>query len=163
MQHWWTDDQMIPGIKFLHLLFKETCTRTWKSIFFARKMELLDWGLGAHDHFLLVWTGTKLNWGRGILSVLSAGGHSSSETRSSLLTQWWLFQNNKMQASELRTTRGGSRILVRGVQRSFDPRGSPEPKICSKLPENCMILNKSWGQGGPGPPRPGSASDNCAP
>ena len=29
----------------------------------------------------------------------------------------------------------------------------PEPKICSKLPENCMILRKSWGRG-PGPPGP---------
>ena len=28
--------------------------------------------------------------------------------------------------------RRGSRILVRGAQRSFDPRGGPEPKICSK-------------------------------
>ncbi len=30
--------------------------------------------------------------------------------------------------------RGGSRILVRGAQRSFDPRvgEGPEPKICSK-------------------------------
>ncbi len=44
---------------------------------------------------------------------------------------------------------GGSRILVRGAQRSFDPSGGPEPKMCSKLPENCMILKrKSWGQGG---------------
>ncbi len=28
--------------------------------------------------------------------------------------------------------RRGSRILVRGAQRSFDPKGGPEPKICSK-------------------------------
>ena len=42
-----------------------------------------------------------------------------------------------------------------GGQQSFDPKGGPEPKIAknrgfpSKLPENCMILEKSWGQGGP--------------
>ncbi len=46
--------------------------------------------------------------------------------------------------------RGGSRILVRGEQR-FDTREGPEPKICSKLPENCMIL--SWGHP-PGPQGP---------
>ena len=28
--------------------------------------------------------------------------------------------------------RSGSRILVRRAQRSFDPRGRPEPKICSQ-------------------------------
>ena len=37
---------------------------------------------------------------------------------------------------------GGSRVLT---------PGGPEPKICSKLPENCMILKKSWGQGEPAP------------
>ncbi len=52
-------------------------------------------------------------------------------------------------------------ILVRGVQWSFDPKGRAlSPKFAQnmgfplKLPENCMILNKSWGQGGPGPPGP---------
>ena len=29
--------------------------------------------------------------------------------------------------------RHGSRILVRGAQQSFDPKGGPEAKICSKL------------------------------
>ncbi len=43
-------------------------------------------------------------------------------------------------------TKDGSRILVRGAQRSFDPRGDPEPKICLKMPENCMILKKSQGR-----------------
>ena len=46
------------------------------------------------------------------------------------------------------TSRRGSRILVRGAQWSFDPRGDPKPKICSKLPENCMILKKILGHGG---------------
>ncbi len=35
--------------------------------------------------------------------------------------------------------RVGSRMLVRGAQRSFDPGGA-ESKKCSKLPENCMIF-----------------------
>ncbi len=39
-----------------------------------------------------------------------------------------------------------------GPSRVLTPDGGPEPKICSKLPENCMIL----GAGGPG--SPGSAS-----
>ena len=39
--------------------------------------------------------------------------------------------------------RGGSRI-----------QGLPEPKICSKLYENCMILKKSWETGGRGPQSP---------
>ncbi len=42
--------------------------------------------------------------------------------------------------------RGGSRILVRGPSGVLT-QGGPEPKICSKLLENCMILKKSWGQG----------------
>ncbi len=46
------------------------------------------------------------------------------------------------------TCRGGSMILVRGAKRSFDPRGG----FPLKLPENCMILKKSWGAtGGPAP------------
>ena len=38
-------------------------------------------------------------------------------------------------------------------------RGALSPKFAQnrgfplKLPENCMVLKKSWGQGGPGPPR----------
>ncbi len=40
------------------------------------------------------------------------------------------------------TGTGGSRILVRGARRVLTPEGGPEPKICIKLPENCMILNK---------------------
>ncbi len=44
--------------------------------------------------------------------------------------------------------RGGSRILVRRGQRSFDPGGAVSPKLA----QNCLILNKSGGQGeGPGP------------
>ena len=55
--------------------------------------------------------------------------------------------------------RGGSRILVRGVQRRFDPRRALSPKFAQnrgffplKLPEKCMIFKKSWGQGEPDPP-----------
>ena len=44
----------------------------------------------------------------------------------------------------------GSRILVRGAQRSFNPRGALSPK----LPENCMILKKYWGQGARAPRAP---------
>ncbi len=40
------------------------------------------------------------------------------------------------------------RFWSRGTQRSFDPRGAPEPKICIKVPEKCMILKKSWGAKG---------------
>ncbi len=61
--------------------------------------------------------------------------------------------------------RRGSRILVRGAQWSFWPQGgAPEPNkigvFPKQLPENCMILKKSWGQGrGAGPPGPpGSAA-----
>ena len=34
----------------------------------------------------------------------------------------------------------------------FWPQGlaRPEPKICSQLPENCMIFKKCWGPGAPG-------------
>ncbi len=35
-----------------------------------------------------------------------------------------------------------------GVQQIFYPMGGLSPKICPKLPENCMILEKSLGQGG---------------
>ncbi len=51
--------------------------------------------------------------------------------------------------------RSGSRILVRGAQQSFDPRSGPWAQnllkigiFSLKLLENCMILNKPWGQGG---------------
>ena len=50
-----------------------------------------------------------------------------------------------------------SRILVRGAQRSFETRGGPWAQNLAqnkdffslKLPENSMILKKSWGQGRP--------------
>ncbi len=51
--------------------------------------------------------------------------------------------------------RRGSRILVSGAQWSFDPKGALSQKFSQnrgfslKITENCMILNKSWGQGGP--------------
>ena len=48
----------------------------------------------------------------------------------------------------------GSRILVRGAQQNFDPRGAAAPKICSKLPENCMILKKILEARGPVPQAP---------
>ncbi len=58
------------------------------------------------------------------------------------------------------TSRRRSRIWS-GQPSSLEPKGGdPEPNICSKLgfslklPENCMILKKSWGQGGPGPQGP---------
>ncbi len=41
-----------------------------------------------------------------------------------------------------------SRILVRGPSGVLTPGRGPEPKICSKLPENYLVLKKSWGQGG---------------
>ena len=41
---------------------------------------------------------------------------------------------------------------------SFDPMGGLEPKICSKLPENCRILKKSWRQGA-GPQGPQGPMD----
>ena len=52
-----------------------------------------------------------------------------------------------------------------GAQRSFDPRGEPCAQnllkivFPLKLFENCKILKKSWGQGGPVPRAPGSAGD----
>ncbi len=64
-------------------------------------------------------------------------------------------------------SRRRSGILVRGAQWSFDPKGGGalSPKLLKiggfplKLPENCMILKKSWGQGGLGPQGPpGSAT-----
>ncbi len=62
------------------------------------------------------------------------------------------------------TTRHGSRILVRGPSRVLTKGGGAlSPNIAQnrgfplKFPENCMILKKSWGQGGLGPS--GSASD----
>ncbi len=56
--------------------------------------------------------------------------------------------------------RGGSRILVRGSQMSFDPNGlALSPRFAQnrgfplKLPENCMILEKMLGaRWGPPPP-----------
>ncbi len=56
----------------------------------------------------------------------------------------------------------GSRILARGPSVVLTPRGGAlSPKYARnkgfplKLPENCMILKISWGQGcGPGPPGP---------
>ena len=57
--------------------------------------------------------------------------------------------------------RRGSRILVRGAQQSFGPKGGAlSPKFAQiggfplTLPENCMIFKKSWGQGGLGPQAP---------
>ncbi len=48
-----------------------------------------------------------------------------------------------------------------GGQKSFDPPlGALSPKFAQnrgfplKLPENCMIIKTSWGQGGPGPQDP---------
>ena len=48
-----------------------------------------------------------------------------------------------------------------GGQQSFDPKGWPWAQTLLKiggfplkLPENCMIKKKSWGQGGPGPQGP---------
>ncbi len=41
-----------------------------------------------------------------------------------------------------------------GAQRRFDPRGALSPQFAQnrgfpeKIPENCMILDKSWWQGG---------------
>ena len=55
---------------------------------------------------------------------------------------------------------GGSRILVRGAQRSFDPSGAWIQNLLKiggfslKFPEKCMIFKKSWGQGGVGPRAP---------
>ena len=53
--------------------------------------------------------------------------------------------------------RRGSRILVREGPVKFGPQGGAlNPNWLKiglfplKLPENCMILKKSWGQGGPG-------------
>ena len=62
----------------------------------------------------------------------------------------------------LHSSWSGSRILVRRAKRSFDPRGALGPKFAqniwvffpSKLPENCMILNKIFGARGPGPQGP---------
>ena len=52
--------------------------------------------------------------------------------------------------------RRGSRILVRGSQWSFDPKGEGWAQNVLKigvlslnLPDNCMILKKSWGLGPP--------------
>ena len=47
------------------------------------------------------------------------------------------------------STQGRIQDFGQGAQRSFDPRGDPEPKIFSKLPDNCMILKIILGEGGP--------------
>ena len=61
--------------------------------------------------------------------------------------------------------RRGSRILVRATQWSLDPKGGAlSPQFAAnmgfplKLPQNCMILKTSWGQGGRAPGPPGSAT-----
>ena len=62
--------------------------------------------------------------------------------------------------------RRGSRILVRRGPAEFGPQGGPWAQhllktgvFPLKLSENCVILKKSWGQGGPGSPGPpGSAT-----
>ncbi len=64
--------------------------------------------------------------------------------------------------------RRGSRILVRRGPVEFWPQGGGPwalnllkiGVLPSKLPENCMFLKKSWGQGGSGPPR--SATGYCS-
>ena len=55
---------------------------------------------------------------------------------------------NKDKCRKSLCSSGGSRILVRLGPAEFwlERRGS-EPKICSKLPENCMILKKTLGTG----------------
>ena len=65
--------------------------------------------------------------------------------------------------------RRGSRILVRGAQQSFDPKGGPWAQNLLKiggfplnLPENCMILKYSWEQGVAGPPGPPSPPPGSA-
>ncbi len=66
-------------------------------------------------------------------------------------------QNRNSMCVHIEVIRCGSRILVRGAQWSFDPkRGEPwEQNLLKirgfplKLPENCMILKKSSGLGGP--------------
>ena len=77
-----------------------------------------------------------------------------------LLPQWWLWKANSFYSS-----RRGSRILVRGPEELWPQGGLWAQTLLKKgffplkLPENCMILKKSWGQGGPGPPAPpGSAT-----
>ncbi len=69
-----------------------------------------------------------------------------------MLVYLLLYRSQGRQVSEvslciLNAARGRSRILFRGAQWSFDPKGGPEPKICSKLPENCMILKTILGAG----------------
>ncbi len=51
--------------------------------------------------------------------------------------------------------RGGSRILVRGAQQSFDPKGGPEPKIFLKIGFFPLKLLEILGaRGKPGPQGP---------
>ena len=65
--------------------------------------------------------------------------------------QFHVFRNVPPKLSFL--CRGGSRILLRGGEGGvLTPEGCPEPNICSKLPENCIILeNLGGGQGRPAP------------
>ena len=56
-----------------------------------------------------------------------------------------------------------------GGPAEFCPQGGSEPAICQnrgfplKLRQNCMLLKKSWGQGGPGPRPPVSATGPVTP
>ncbi len=56
-----------------------------------------------------------------------------------------------------RISRDGSMILVRGPQWSFDPRGA----LSLKLPQNCLILKKSWGKWGRPPGSAGGTNLLC--
>ncbi len=49
--------------------------------------------------------------------------------------------------AEIQGSRCGSRILVRRSA-EFGPQGGVEPKICSKVPENCTIVKNLGGRGG---------------
>ncbi len=58
----------------------------------------------------------------------------------------------------MRSNTGADPGFWSGGQWSFDQKGGLSPKFAQnrafplKLPKNCMILKKSWGQGGLGPP-----------
>ncbi len=68
----------------------------------------------------------------------------------SLLLLWHLLRAAKCVQAECVTlqTSGGSRIMVRGSQRSFDPRGGPEPKKLLQnrrgVPSNCLKTACFW-------------------
>ena len=77
---------------------------------------------------------------------------------------WWSCQCSRSSALNWDlpfaswSLRRGSRILVRGAQPSYNPKGGPWAQYLLKigvfpltLPENCMILKKCCWQGGPGP------------